>query len=99
MACSSADRGEASSKTKFHDGNCHTSRLRCESPPDEGLDAEAFGVAHPEQDDELLQRLHLSASAVQLAWPSSPSCVEPAAEGFPDSESPDLDHPPDVLDW
>ena len=25
--------------------------------------------------------------------------VSPAAEGFPDFESPDLDHPPEVLDW
>ena len=71
----------------------------CSSDLDKNLDAEAFDVARPEQADELLQRLRLSASVIQLPWPSFPSCVEPAAEGFPDFESPDLDHPPEVLDW
>ena len=39
----------------------------------EGLVAEAFGVAHPEQDDELLQRLRLSAFVDRLVEPSFPS--------------------------
>jgi hypothetical protein len=53
-------------KQNFHDGNLHTSRPRCRSPPDEALCAEAFGSGHLEQDDELLERLRLSAFVGQL---------------------------------
>jgi hypothetical protein len=59
---------------------------------------EAFGFDHLEQDDEPLRKLHLFVSEDQLDEPSSPSCVEPAAEESTDFEFPDLDHPPEVLD-
>ena len=85
-------------KQSFHNGNLHTSHPHCGSLPDEALCEEAFGFDHLEQDDEPLQKLRLSVSKDQLDEPFSPSCVEPAAEGSPDFEFPDLDHPPEVFD-
>ena len=59
---------------------------------------EAFGSDHLERDDEPLQKLRLSVSKDQLDEPSSPSCVEPTAEGSPGFGFLDLGHPPEVLD-
>jgi hypothetical protein len=85
-------------KQNFHDGNLHTSRPRCRSPPDEALCAEAFGSAHLEQDDELLQRLRLSAFAGQLDKPSFPSSTGPADGASPSFGFLDPSRPPEALD-
>ena len=85
-------------KQNFHDGNLHTSRPHCRSPHDEALCAEAFGSGHLEQDDELLPKLHLSASIGQLDEPSFPSFVEPVDGASPGFGSPDPSCPPKALD-
>jgi hypothetical protein len=86
-------------KQNFNGGNLHTSRPRCRSPPDETLCAEAFGSGHLEQDDELLQRLRLSAFAGQLDEPSFPSSVGPIDGAFPSFGFLDPSRPPEALDW
>jgi hypothetical protein len=86
-------------KQNFHDGNLHTSRLRCRSPPDEALCAEAFGSGHLEQDDELLPKLHLSASVGQLDEPSFLSFIEPVDGASPSFGLLDPSRPPEALDW
>jgi hypothetical protein len=81
-------------KQNFHDGNLHTNR-----PPDEALCVEAFDSTHLEQDDELLQRLRLSAFASQLDEPSFPSSVGPTDEASPSFGFLDPSRPPGALDW
>jgi hypothetical protein len=90
---------EALLMQNFHDGNLHTSRPRCRSPPDEALCAEAFGSGHLEQDDELLQRLHLSAFVGQLDEPSFPSSVGPVDGASPSFGFLDPSRPPEALDY
>jgi hypothetical protein len=85
-------------KQNFHDGNLHTSRLRCRSPPDEAFCAEAFGSGHLEQDDELLPKLHLSASVGHLDEPYFPSFVEPFGGAFPSFGFLDPNHPAEASD-
>jgi hypothetical protein len=85
-------------KQNFHDGNLHTSRPHCRSLPEEAICAEAFGSGHLEQDDEPLQKLHLSVSEGQLNEPSSPSFVAPVAKGSPGFGSPDPSRLPEALD-
>ena len=65
---------------------------------DEDLCAEAFGSGHLEQDDELLPKLHLSASVGQLDEPSFPSFVEPVGGAFPSFGFLDSNHPPEASD-
>jgi hypothetical protein len=60
---------------------------------------EAFGSTHLEQDDELLQRLRLSAFAGQLDEPSFPSSVGPADGASPSFGFLDPSRPPEALDW
>jgi hypothetical protein len=48
VAYSSTDRGEASSKEKFHDGNRHTNHHHCRNYLDEALSVEVFGPGHLE---------------------------------------------------
>jgi hypothetical protein len=86
-------------KQNFHDGNLHTSRPCCRSPPDEALYAEAFGSGHLKQDDKLLQRLRLSAFAGQLDEPSFPSSVGPIDGASPNFGFLDPSRPPEALDW
>jgi hypothetical protein len=71
----------------------------CRSSPDEALCAEAFGSAHLEQDDELLQSLRLSAFAGLLDEPSFPSSVGPADGASPSFGFLDPSRPPEALDW
>jgi hypothetical protein len=85
-------------KQNFHDVNLHTNRPHCRSPPNEALCAEAFGSGHLEQDDELLPKLHLSASVGQLDEPSFPSFVEPVVEASPNFGFLDSNHPPEASD-
>jgi hypothetical protein len=86
-------------KQNFHDGNPHTNRPRCRSPPDEALCAEAFGSSHLEQDDELLQKLRLSAFASQLDEPSFPSSVGPVDGASPSFGFLDPSRPLEASDW
>jgi hypothetical protein len=83
-------------KQNVHDGNLHTSRPHCRSPPDEA--AEAFGSDHLEQDDELLPKLHLSISVGQLDEPSFPFFVEPVDGASPSFGFLDPSRPPEALD-
>jgi hypothetical protein len=85
-------------KQNFYDGNLHTSRPRCRSPPDEALCAEAFGSGHLEQHDELLPKLNLSASVGQLDEPSFPSFIEPVGGASPSFGFLDPNHPPEASD-
>jgi hypothetical protein len=86
-------------KQNFHDGNLHTNRPRCRSPPDEALCTEAFGSGHLEQDDELLQRLRLSAFVDQLDEPSFPFCVGPVDGASPNFGFLGPIRPLEVSDW
>jgi hypothetical protein len=86
-------------KQNFHDGNLHTSRPHCRSPPDEAPCVEAFGSGHLEQDDELLPKLHLTASIGQLDEPSFPSSVEPVDGASPSFGFLGPSRPPGALDW
>jgi hypothetical protein len=85
-------------KQNFYDGNLHTSRPHWRNPPDEALCGEAFGSSHLEQDDELLPKLHLSASVGQLDEPSFPSFVEPVDGASPSFGFLDPSRPPEALD-
>ena len=60
---------------------------------------EAFNSAHLEQDDELLQRLRLSAFAGQLDEPSFPSSVGPIDGASPSFGFLDPSRPPEALGW
>jgi hypothetical protein len=86
-------------KQNFHDGNLHTSHPHCRNPPDGALYAEAFGSGHPEQDDEPLPKLNLSASEGQLDEPSSPSFVAPFVGASPGFGFPGPSRPLEALDW